>query len=85
MAQDNNNRNGDRIVIGKTTRCVDPSCTGWLVDSFSSGKYWIQCIDKKHSVDQNHVDNRKAGSIGGETTSQLQETTTTQSEEVIVS
>ena len=28
---------------------VDPSCKGWLVDSFS-GKYWIRCLDPKHII-----------------------------------
>jgi hypothetical protein len=56
-----------RTIIGKTTYCVDPSCKGWLVDSFLGKKYWIQCLDKKHSVDKNQVENRKAGSFGGET------------------
>jgi hypothetical protein len=37
-----------RNIIGKTTRCIDPSCNGWIVDSFS-GKYWIKCIDPKHN------------------------------------
>jgi hypothetical protein len=56
-----------RTIIGSTTHCVDPSCTGWLVDSFLGKKYWIQCLDKKHSIDKNQVENRKAGSFGGET------------------
>ena len=37
-----------RNIIGETTRCIDPSCNGWIVDSFS-GKYWIKCIDPKHN------------------------------------
>jgi hypothetical protein len=42
----------DRVVIGKTTSCYDPSCNGWLVDSFS-GKYFIRCTDPKHDQGQN--------------------------------
>lgn len=53
-----------RTIIGKTTHCVDPSCKGWLVDSFLGERYWIQCLDKKHAVNRNG--NRKAGSFGGE-------------------
>ena len=36
-----------RFVIGHISNCVDTSCEGWLVDSFS-GKYWIKCEDPKH-------------------------------------
>lgn len=37
-----------KAVIGQTSHCVDSSCKGWLVDSFS-GKYWIRCNDPKHN------------------------------------
>jgi hypothetical protein len=37
-----------RNIIGETAACVDSSCKGWLVDSFS-GKYWIKCSDPKHT------------------------------------
>jgi hypothetical protein len=39
----------NRHIIGKTTKCVDAGCNGWLVDSFL-GKYWIRCLDTKHNI-----------------------------------
>jgi len=43
----------EKNIIGRTTRCVDSSCKGWLVDSFLGKKYWIQCIDPKHNTNSN--------------------------------
>jgi hypothetical protein len=49
----NNREENNRHIIGKTTKCVHPTCQGWLVDTFSH-KYWIRCIDSKHSKNLNH-------------------------------
>jgi hypothetical protein len=38
----------NRHIIGKTTKCVDTGCNGWLVDSFLE-KYWIRCLDTRHN------------------------------------
>lgn len=40
-----------RNIIGETSACVDFSCKGWLVDSFS-GRYWIKCSDPKHNANK---------------------------------
>ncbi|HEY9388006.1 MAG TPA: hypothetical protein VIP70_13275 [Nitrososphaeraceae archaeon] len=59
--------NENRIIIGKTTICIDPDCRGWLVDSFS-GKYWIKCLDPKHNnlntKEKKHQMNLKIERVG---------------------
>ena len=47
-----------RNIIGETAACVDSSCKGWLVDSFS-GRYWIKCLDSKHNPDKMRRDQVK--------------------------
>jgi hypothetical protein len=39
--------NSSAIIMGEISRCIDPSCNGWYVDSFL-GKYWIKCLDPSH-------------------------------------
>jgi hypothetical protein len=46
-----NSSDKTRLTIGSTSRCIDSNCTGWYVDSFA-GKYWIQCLDSKHNVNE---------------------------------
>ncbi len=46
-----NSSDKTRLTIGNTSRCIDSSCTGWYIDSFV-GKYWIQCLDSKHNVNE---------------------------------
>jgi hypothetical protein len=48
MTEDHNT---EKKVIGAINACVDPDCTGWLVDSFL-GKYWIECLDARHNRDK---------------------------------
>jgi hypothetical protein len=47
--------NDRKVIIGHTSNCLVPDCSGWIVDSFT-GKYWIRCEDPKHRHLKSHVD-----------------------------
>jgi hypothetical protein len=46
-----NEHSKTRVVVGTIPTCIDLECTGWIVDTII-GKYWIKCMDAKHTNQQ---------------------------------